>query len=247
MDFLEVGVDAGRQAVERKHEDDDADDAVNEPHGADIKVGTHLIHKECDDGPPQQSTNDNEGIAHDDVIPLVLGQGEAKAREQRDNQEHDQRIAQGEQEACGHVSPVVLALVDVLGNLAHGIVDNHVDGINDQDDAAHDLQDIDIVGDKVGHKRDAQSHKQAIEQITCSCTDTSEETRVAALVQRPLDTQDAHRSNGCREKYPNRHTSNNYGYYRTHSIEGSSVKTYKITKKMKKLGSFSQFFTEFSS
>ena len=205
-------------------------------------MGAHLIHKERDDGPPQQGPNDNKGIAHDNVIPLVLGQRETEAREQRDNQEHNQRIAQGEQEACGHVAPMVLTLVDVLGNLAHGIVDNHVDGIDNQNDAAHNLQDINIVGDKVGHERDTQSHEKAIEQITCRSPHASEETRVASLVQCPLDTQDAHRSHGCREKNPNRHTSNNYGYYRAHSIEGSSVKTYKITKKMKRAGFFSQFF-----
>ena len=36
-------------------------------------------------------------------------------------------------------------------------------GPDNQDDAAHYLQDIDVVGDKVGHQRDAQSSKQTIE------------------------------------------------------------------------------------
>ena len=52
MVLLEGGDDAGDEAVDGEDEDDGADDAVNEPHRADVEVGAHLVDKEGDDGPP---------------------------------------------------------------------------------------------------------------------------------------------------------------------------------------------------
>ena len=93
MVLLKGGDDASDKAVDGEDENDRADDAVDEPHGANVEVGTHLIDKEGDDSPPNESTQDNRGIAKDDVVELVLGQREVKSREQGDNQEHDERIA----------------------------------------------------------------------------------------------------------------------------------------------------------
>ena len=115
-------------------------------------MGAHLVDKERDDSPPQQSAHYNEGIAHDDVIPLEFGQGETKARKQGDNQEHDERVAQREQETSNHIPPTVIALVYAFLDLADGVVDNHVDGIDNQDDAADNLQDVDVFGDQVGQE-----------------------------------------------------------------------------------------------
>lgn len=187
MVLLEGGNDASDEAVDGEDEDDGANDAVDEPHGADVEVGAHLIDKERDDGPPQQSAHYDEGIAHGDVIPLVFGQRETKARKQRDNQEHDKRIAQREQEACNHIPPTVIAGVNTLLDLADRIVDNHVDGIGDQDDAADNLQDVDVVGDKIGHERDAQPHEQTVEQIARRSSHSGEKSRAATIVQCALD------------------------------------------------------------
>ena len=187
MVLLEGGDDAGDEAVDGEDEDDGADDAVDEPHRADVEVGAHLVDKEGDDGPPQQRSQHNRGVAEDDVIPPVLGQREVESGEQGDNQEHDERVAQGEQETGDHVPPLVVTRVDALLDLADGVVDNHIDGIDNQDDAADNLQHIDVVGDKVGHERDAQSDEQTVEQIACRCPHTSEKARVTAIVKGTLD------------------------------------------------------------
>ena len=150
--LLEGGDDAGDETVNGEDEDDAADDAVNEPHGADVEVGAHLVDKEGDNRPPQQCAQDNRGVTEDDVIPLVFGQRETETREQGDNQEHDERVAQGEQESRNHVPPLIVALADILLDLAYRVVDNHVDGIDNQDDATHNLQDVDVVGNKIGHQ-----------------------------------------------------------------------------------------------
>ena len=108
------------------------------------------------------------------MIPPVLGQWEVESREQGDNQEHDERVAQGEQESGDHVPPLVVTRVDALLDLADRVVNDHVDGIDNQDDAAHNLQDIDMIGNEIGHQRNAQPDEQTIEQIACSSPHTSE-------------------------------------------------------------------------
>ena len=186
--LLEGGDDAGDEAVDGEDEDDGADDAVDEPHRADVEVGAHLVDKEGDDGPPDEGTQDNRGIAEDDVIPLVLGQREVESREQGDDQEHDERIAQGEQESRDHVPPLVVTRVDALLNLADRVVDYHVNGIDNQDDAADNLQHIDVVSNEIGHQRDTQAHEQTIEQIASRSPHSGEKSRAAAVVQGALDT-----------------------------------------------------------
>ena len=200
MVLLEGGDDAGDEAVDGEDEDDGADDAVDEPHGADVEVGTHLIDKERDDCPPQQRSQHNRGVAEDDVVELILGQREVESGEQGDNQEHDERIAQGEQEAGDHVPPLVVTLVDALLDLADRVVYNHVDGIDDQDNAADTLQHIDMVGNEIGHQRDAQPDEQAVEQVACRCPHPGEKPRMSAIVQGALDTQDSNRTHGCRQE-----------------------------------------------
>lgn len=200
MVLLEGGDDAGNEAVDGEDEDDGADDAVDEPHGADVEVGAHLVNKERDDGPPDKGAQHYRGITEDDVKPLVLGQREVESGEQGDNQEHDERVTQGEQETCYHVTPLVVTRVDALLDLADGVVDNHVDGIDNQDDAADNLQHIDVVSDKVGHEGYAQPDEQAIEQIARCSPHTSEKARAAAIVQGALDAQDTYRPHGCRQE-----------------------------------------------
>ena len=198
--LLEGGDDAGDEAVDGEDEDDGADDAVDEPHRADVEVGAHLVNKERDDGPPDKGAQHYRGITEDDVKPLVLGQREVESGEQGDNQEHDERVTQGEQETCYHVTPLVVTRVDALLDLADGVVDNHVDGIDNQDDAAHNLQDVDVVGNEIGHQRDTQAHEQTIEQIACRSPHSGEKSRAATIVQGALDAQDTYRTHGCRQE-----------------------------------------------
>lgn len=134
------------------------------------------------------------------MIPPVLGQWEVESREQGDNQEHDERVAQGEQESGDHVPPLVVTRVDALLDLANRVVNNHVNGIDNQDNAADDLKHIDMIGNEIGHQRDTQPDEQAIEQIACRCPHTSEKPRVAAIVQGALDAQDTYRTHGCRQE-----------------------------------------------
>ena len=121
------------------------------------------------------------------MVELVFGQREAETGKQRDDEEHDQRIAQREQETGYHVAQVVIALVDVLFNLADRVVEDHVNSVGNQNHAADDLKDVDVVGDEFGHERDAQTNQQAIEQVAGGSTHTGEEPRVTPLVQGTLD------------------------------------------------------------
>ena len=184
---MEIGDGAGDQAVERQNEDDGADDAVDEPHRADVEVSAHLIDEESNHTPPQQSTHDDEGITDNHVVELVFRQGKAETRKQWDNKEHNERIAQGEQESRHHIPQVVITLVDILLDLAHRVMENHVNGIDNEDDATDNLQDVNVVGDEIGHERNAQAHQQTIEQIAGGSPHPGEETRIASLVQGALN------------------------------------------------------------
>ncbi len=186
--MLQVGYGSRYEAIEGENQDDATDDAVDEPHRADVEMGAHLVNKEGNYRPPNQRPHHNKGVAQDDVVEFVFRQGETESRKQGYNQEHDERIAQGEQEACYRITPVVLALVKVLGNLADRVVDDHVNGIDDKDDTADNLQDIHMVGNKIGDQRNTQAHQQAIEQVAGSSTHTRKETGIAPLVQRALNT-----------------------------------------------------------
>ena len=152
MELVQVGDGAGDQAVEGENQDDGADDAVDEPHRADIEVSAHLIDKEGDDAPPQQCPHDDKRIADNHVVELELRQGETETCEQWDDEEHDERVAQGEQESRDHVPPLIVALVDIFLDLAYWVVNDHVNGIDNQDNATHNLQDIDVVGNEIGHQ-----------------------------------------------------------------------------------------------
>ena len=176
IELLEESNGAGDQAIEGEDEDDGADDAVNQPHRADVEVGAHLIDKEGDNRPPNESAQHNRPIAQDDVVKPVLGEREVEPCEQRDDQEHNERVAQGEQETRDHVAPMVVALLDVFPDLAHGVVHNHIAGIDDKDDTANDLQHVDMIGDKVGYQGNAKTHQQTIEQIAKRGAYSSEET-----------------------------------------------------------------------
>ena len=150
--LLEEGNGAGAQAIEGEDEDDGADDAVNQPHRADVEVGAHLIDKEGDNRPPNESAQNNRPIAQDDVVKPVLGEREVEPCEQRDNQEHNERVAQGEQETRYHVAPAVVTRVNALLDLADRVVNDHVDSIDNKDDTAHNLQDIDMISNEIGNQ-----------------------------------------------------------------------------------------------
>ena len=186
--MLQVGYGTRYKAIEGEDEDDATDDAVDEPHRADVEMGAHLVNKEGNYRPPDQCPHHNKGVAQDDVVEFVFRQGETESCKQRNNQEHDERIAQGEQETCYRITPVVLSLIKVLGNLADRVVDDHVNGIDDKDNTADNLQNIHVVGNKIGDQRNTQAHQQAVEQVAGSSTHTRKETGIAPLVQRALNT-----------------------------------------------------------
>ena len=187
VELIEIGDGTSDQAVERQNEDDGADDAVDEPHRADVEVSAHLIDKESNHTPPQQSAHDDEGITDNHVVELVFRQGETETRKQGDNKEHNERIAQGEQEPRHHIPQVVITLVDILLDLAHRVMENHVNCIDNEDDTTDNLQDVDVVGDEIGHERNAQAHQQTIEQIAGGSPHPGEEPRIASLVQGALN------------------------------------------------------------
>ena len=197
--MLQVGDGTRYKAIEGENQDDATDDAVDEPHRADVEMGAHLVNKEGNNRPPDQRPHHNKGVAQDDVVEFVFRQGETESGKQGNDQEHDERIAQGEQETCYRITPVVLALINVLGNLADGIVDDHVNGIDDKDDTADNLQDIHMVGNEIGDQRNTQAHQQAVKQVAGSSTHTRKETGIAPLVQRALNTQDTYRTHRCRQ------------------------------------------------
>ena len=149
MELLEVGDNAGGQAVTGEDDNDDAYDAVDEPHGADVEVGAHLVDKESDDRPPNQCSKHYGQVTEDNVVELIFRQGKAETCEQGDNQEHDERVAQGEKETRDSIAPAVVTLVQILLNLAYRVMENHVKGIDNQDDTAHNLQEIDMVSDEI--------------------------------------------------------------------------------------------------
>ena len=161
-------------------------------------MGSHLINKEGNNRPPEQCASNDKGVTDDNVIKLVFGQRETEAGKQRDNQEHDERIAQREQEACHHITQVIVALVEVLLDLADRVVHDHVDGVHDEDDTSYNLQHIDVVGNEIGYERDAQPDQKTVEQVACRSPNTGEKTGIAPTVKCALNTQDTNRTHRSR-------------------------------------------------
>lgn len=139
---------------------------------------------------------------------MHLGIGKSKTGEQRNNQEQNQWIGEGKQEARDGVTRIVVLVVGVLHLVVDRIVQDHIGGIDNQDDTTQDLQHRDVAFDKVGDKADAQSGEQAIEKVASRRAQTCEEPRLLPLVQCALHSQNTDGSHRRRQNDANRHATN---------------------------------------
>ena len=75
------------QSYRSHYHDDSGQDAVDEPHGAEVEMTAHFVDKPCDAKPPQHCSGKYRHISGHIMIGLKLGSKEAEPGEESDNKE----------------------------------------------------------------------------------------------------------------------------------------------------------------
>ena len=192
---------ARNDAYERHYNQHNGDDAVHNPHRADIKVRAHAVNEARDAVPPKYGAAQNGDIAQHIVPGRELGSQEVEAGKKADYKEQYQRVGKGKDEARDHVAPIGAGRHFRVDKLVRGVVEKQVEGINKQDYGAQDLQNFLICLNEVRHKRKPQPRQQAIDKVGESRADARIEGRHTSLIERPLDNEHANRTHRSRDEY----------------------------------------------
>lgn len=173
---------------------------INNKDAVGVKLPSDFIHQPSQSKPPQQGTEYDAQVTHAHLQRHV-GHDEGKLCESRHEEEHNQRIGEGDEERRDGIvrqRPLLIAaLVHVSGRIALETI--HAKG--EQEQTAKDLE-IELVlriVDEIHHKAHAQSCEQGIDDVAASGTDTCHKTIPTPLVQSALDTQNTywtHRGRG---------------------------------------------------
>ena len=231
-------VTEGEEVEHRAEEDDDGDgyhqrtnEFVDQDDAVVLETAPDLVDKPREAIPPEDGTRHNAQIAyrHDERL---AGDNERKLRETGHEEQDDEGIGDGYQKGGDAIVDErafhVAALVHVLRGV--GTVTDDAEG--EQHQASQQLQ-VEAVGaivDDVHDETHAHTGDERIEQVACRGPDARDESIPAPLVQRALDTQDAHRPHGSRHNHPD-NQSLDYGVYNV-DMECNRHIVCKIAKKM---------------
>ena len=185
------------QGDDREYHDDASYHLVDNEDAVGIKLAAYLVDEPCEPEPPQQRSKEDAQVAHSHLQGHV-GHHEGKLGEGGHEEEHDERIRQGDKECRYAVVPeralLVAALVHVLGGIALEAID-----AEDQEQQAAEYLQVELVlgvVDEIHHKAHSQAREERIDDVAASRPNTRHETKPTPLVQSALDTQDADRSHG---------------------------------------------------
>ncbi len=163
--ILEVE-EGGDGADQGEDEEEGADDAVEEVEGAHVEVGTHFVDQQGYEEPPAEGADGNGEVAGKVVIVAELGQQEVEARKEADDEEENERVADGEQKAGHYVFPVGVGLGHVgFAELLGGVFAEKVDAENGNGYGAENLEQQLLRGNEVGYEGNAGAGQNAIEKV----------------------------------------------------------------------------------
>lgn len=171
----------------------DNDDAVG------IKLVSNLVDEPGESEPPQQGSEDDAEIPYSHFYRHIR-YDESKLREGGHEEEHDERIGEGDEKGRQAVVEQCALLVAALVHILHRVALETIHSEDKQQQTARNLKIELVLGivDKIHHKTHTQTREHGIHDVTASSADTCHKTIPAPLVQRALNTQNTYWTHGSR-------------------------------------------------
>ncbi len=194
-----------RQVVKiehRAHQGDEREDdhhatyhLINNKDAVGVELAPDFVDEPGEPKPPQQRSEDDAQIAHAHLQRHIRND-EGKLGEGGHEEEHDERIAQRDQEGRNPVVQEGALLVARLVHVLHRIALEAVDSEHQQHQSTENLQ-VELVLriiHKIHHETHSQAREQRIHNVAARGPNARDKPVPTPLVQSALDTQDAHRS-----------------------------------------------------
>ena len=161
----------------------DNDDAVG------IKLVPNLVDEPGESEPPQQGSEDDAEIPYSHFYRHIR-YDESKLREGGHEEEHDERIGEGDEKGRQAVVEQCALLVAALVHILHRIALEAINTEYQQQDTSKNLKIELVLGivDKIHHKTHTQTREHGIHDVAASSADACHKTIPAPLVQSALDT-----------------------------------------------------------
>ena len=131
---------AGDEANEPHNQYDSGKYAVEQPHGADVEVATHLVDEIGHSEPPQNRPEEDGDVAGDIVIGLEFRREETETREKTYYKEEYQRIGEREEESGAEILPIAVGLHGRGLERPRRVGHKKIGGIDYQDNRAYYLK-----------------------------------------------------------------------------------------------------------
>ena len=190
------------RAYQRYQREDDhytAYHLINNKNAIGIKLATYLVDEPGKTKPPQQGAKHDAEIAHAHLNRHV-GNHKGKLRVCGHEEEHDERIGEGDEKGRQAVVEQCALLVAALVHILHRVAFEAVDSEHKEHQTAENLKIELILGvaHKIHHKTHAQTREHGIHDVAASSADACHKTIPAPLVQRALNTQNTYWTHGGR-------------------------------------------------
>lgn len=171
----------------------DNDDAVG------IKLVPNLVDEPGESEPPQQGSEDDAEIPYSHFYRHIR-YDESKLREGGHEEEHDERIGEGDEKGRQAVVEQCALLVAALVHILHRVAHETIHSEDKQQQTARNLKIELVLGivDKIHHKTHTQTREHGIHDVAASSADACHKTIPAPLVQRALNTQNTYWTHGSR-------------------------------------------------
>ena len=171
----------------------DNDDAVG------IKLVPNLVDEPGESEPPQQGSEDDAEIPYSHFYRHIR-YDESKLREGGHEEEHDERIGEGDEKGRQAVVEQCALLVAALVHILHRVALETIHSEDKQQQTARNLKIELVLGivDKIHHKTHTQTREHGIHDVAASSADACHKTIPAPLVQRALNTQNTYWTHGSR-------------------------------------------------
>ena len=171
----------------------DNDDAVG------IKLVSNLVDEPGESEPPQQGSEDDAEIPYSHFYRHIR-YDESKLREGGHEEEHDERIGEGDEKGRQAVVEQSALLVAALVHILHRVALETIHSEDKQQQTARNLKIELVLGivDKIHHKTHTQTREHSIHDVAASSADACHKTIPAPLVQRALNTQNTYWTHGSR-------------------------------------------------
>ena len=190
------------RAYQRYQREDDHHTAyhlINNKNAIGIKLAAYLVDEPGKTKPPQQGAKHDAEIAHAHLDRHV-GNHKGKLRICGHEEEHDERIGEGDEKGRQAVVEQCALLVAALVHILHRVALETIHSEDKQQQTARNLKIELVLGivDKIHHKAHTQTREHGIHDVAASSADACHKTIPAPLVQRALNTQNTYWTHGGR-------------------------------------------------